>query len=123
MSSIRKQGNLTSDDLEFQFFPGNHSVARAEYGYPCIPYELTGNKTGFASGFQSVGKILENVRQCLSSALELVLTFGYQPPAWNLTINDTNPIFFYCSAPGSCIQNAMVGVINPVSSIGRVYLR
>lgn len=37
----------------FQFFPQNHSVARAEYQHPCIPYENTGaNKVGFWSGFQ-----------------------------------------------------------------------
>lgn len=27
---------------EFQFFPRNHSVGRAEYGQPCISYEDTG---------------------------------------------------------------------------------
>jgi hypothetical protein len=32
---------------------------------------------------------------------------------WNLTINSTEPIFYYCSAPGSCIDHQMVGVINP----------
>jgi hypothetical protein len=40
-----------------------------------------------------------------------------QPPKWNLTINDTSPIFFYCSAPGSCIDYQMVGAINPVSRL------
>jgi hypothetical protein len=40
-----------------------------------------------------------------------------QPPTWNLTINDTSPIFFYCSAPGSCIDYQMVGAINPVSCL------
>ena len=39
---------------------------------------------------------------------------GQQPPTWNLTINDTEPIFLYCAAPGSCINYQMVGVINPV---------
>ena len=53
---------MTFASSEFQFFPPNHSVARAEYGFPCIPYELTGtNKTGFFSGFHFVGQILENV--------------------------------------------------------------
>ncbi len=37
---------------EYQFYPTNHSVIRAEYGYPCIPYEDTGvDKIGFISGF------------------------------------------------------------------------
>jgi hypothetical protein len=123
MLSICKQKSLICDDLEFEFFPWNHSVARAEYGYPCIPYELTGNKTGFASGFQPLGAILDNVQQCLNGMLGLLLILENQPPTWNLTINDTDPIFFYCSAPRSCVENAMVGVINPVSGAKRVYLR
>jgi hypothetical protein len=35
-----------------------------------------------------------------------------QLPSWNLTINTTYPTFFYCGAPGSCINWAMVGAIN-----------
>jgi len=29
-----------------------------------------------------------------------------------VTINTTYPTFFYCGAPGSCINWAMVGAIN-----------
>ena len=102
--------------VEFQFFPPNHSVARAEYGFPCIPYELTGeNKVGFFSGFHPVDVILDNnVGPHSSSALVSCAKYSLKPPTWNLTINDTEPIFYYCSAPGSCINFAMVGVINPV---------
>lgn len=83
------------DTVEFDFYPLNHSVVRAEYGFPCIPYEMTGsNKTGFFSGFRTVGKVLDD------------------PPKYSITINDTDPIFFYCSAPGSCITYGMVGGIN-----------
>ncbi|PVH96339.1 hypothetical protein DM02DRAFT_731289 [Periconia macrospinosa] len=85
------------DLIEFAFFPPNHSVVRAEYENPCIPYEMTGKgKTGFFSGFHPVDAFLNN------------------PPTWTLRINDTNPIFAYCSAPGSCIKYGMVAVINPV---------
>lgn len=50
------------DVIEFNFFPDNHSVVRAEYGYPCIPYELTGvDKIGFFSGFKPVDTIEPNV--------------------------------------------------------------
>ena len=38
----------------------------------------------------------------------------HQPPTWNLTVNSTEPILFYCSAPESCTKYGMVGVINPV---------
>lgn len=36
-----------------------------------------------------------------------------QPPSYNITINDTKPLWFYCSAPGSCITYQMVMGINP----------
>ena len=47
---------------EFQFFPPNHSVVRAEYGYPCVPYELSGqDRVGFFSGFIAISTVLDNV--------------------------------------------------------------
>jgi hypothetical protein len=33
-----------------------------------------------------------------------------------VTVNDTAPIFYYCSAPGACFQG-MIGVINPVRQL------
>ncbi|KAF2637515.1 hypothetical protein P280DRAFT_552183 [Massarina eburnea CBS 473.64] len=87
------------DIIEFDFFPPNHSVVRAEYKFPCIPYEMTGaGKQGFFSGFNPVDAVLSS------------------PPKYSLRINDTSPTFFYCSAPGSCITYGMVGVINPNST-------
>ncbi|KAI9791599.1 MAG: hypothetical protein M1816_003685 [Peltula sp. TS41687] len=89
------------DYIEYQFFPLNHSVARAEYQFPCVPYEVTGRgKVGFFSGFRPVDVILVE-----------------DPPSWSIRINDTNPIFYYCTAPGSCIDYGMVGVINPNASV------
>lgn len=83
------------DIIEFDFYPLNHSIVRAEYGFPCIPYEMTGSgKKGFFSGFNPVGKVLDD------------------PPKYSVRVNDTEPIFFYCSAPGSCITWGMVGGIN-----------
>lgn len=84
------------DIIEFRFYPTGHSVVRSEYKYPCIPYEDTGpNKVGFFSGFQNVATITNN------------------GPTFSVRVNDTQPIFFYCAAPGSCIDNYMIGVINP----------
>ncbi|KIW90166.1 uncharacterized protein Z519_08809 [Cladophialophora bantiana CBS 173.52] len=84
------------DTILFQFYPNNHSVIRAEYGYPCVPYEDTGvDKVGFFSGFYPVEAVLPD------------------PPRWSILVNDTNPIFYYCGAAGSCIDHQMVGVINP----------
>lgn len=49
----------------FQFYPTNHSVIRAAYGYPCVPYDYvnTGGGGGvtFDSGFHPVATIEENV--------------------------------------------------------------
>ncbi|KAK8200058.1 hypothetical protein HDK77DRAFT_218282 [Phyllosticta capitalensis] len=87
---------VVGDIIQFQFYPVNHSIVRAEYGYPCVPYEMTGvGKVGFYSGFRPVDAILDD------------------PPVYRVRVNDTLPIFFYCSAPGSCISHEMVGVINP----------
>lgn len=83
------------DFVEFDFYPLNHSVVRAEYGFPCIPYEMAGpGRTGFFSGFSPVDTVLDN------------------PPSYSIRVNDTEPILFYCSAPGSCITYGMVGGIN-----------
>jgi hypothetical protein len=56
-------------------------------------------KQGFFSGMQVVDAVLAD------------------PPSYSIRVNDTEPIFFYCSAPGSCIDWQMVGVINPVCSL------
>lgn len=36
-----------------------------------------------------------------------------QVTRYNITINSTEPIFFYCAAKGSCTDELMVGAINP----------
>ncbi|KAK8186259.1 hypothetical protein BC567DRAFT_292199 [Phyllosticta citribraziliensis] len=82
--------------VAFQFYPGNHSVARSEYGYPCIPYGLSAsNRTG--RGFWS----------------------GWKPfvagdlPEFIIRINRVEPLWYYDAAPGYCQSYSMVGVINP----------
>ena len=83
--------------IAFRFLSGKHSVVRAEFHYPCEPYENhVGGKPGFFSGFEPT-------------------TEGEEPPVFRVRVNDTDPVFFYCSAPRSCNHNRMVGVINPVS--------
>ncbi|CZT03087.1 uncharacterized protein RCO7_06092 [Rhynchosporium graminicola] len=87
------------DMVEFRFYPQNHSVARAEYKNPCIPYEVVDvGRKGFWSDFRPVNVVLSD------------------PPKFSVLINDTEPIFFYCSAPGACQEDLMVGVINPNST-------
>jgi len=90
---------LPGDIVTFKFWPGDHSVIRAEYGYPCIPYEdvQENGEGGFYSGVKSPDA--QDVRDD-------------NLPTWNLTINSTAPTFFYCGAPGSCVSWAMLGAIN-----------
>ncbi|RKU41598.1 hypothetical protein DL546_000688 [Coniochaeta pulveracea] len=82
--------------IEFRFYPGGHTVARSAFGFPCKPYEVVGLDPdgGFFSGQISP--------QVISKDL----------PAFRIRVNDTNPIFFYCTAPTSCWKNHMIGVIN-----------
>jgi len=44
---------------------------------------------------------------------ESVKLIWAQAPHYDIKVNDTETIFFYCGAPGSCNQYGMVGVINP----------
>ncbi|EON61768.1 hypothetical protein W97_00984 [Coniosporium apollinis CBS 100218] len=86
------------DVVKFDFFPTNHSVVRADFDHPCVPYEMVGNNQGgFFSGFRATDKIEEN------------------PSSWLLRVDSRDPVFFYCSAPGSCKDWAMVGAINPTA--------
>ncbi|KAF2443834.1 hypothetical protein P171DRAFT_45194 [Karstenula rhodostoma CBS 690.94] len=83
------------DIVTFEFYPPDHSVARAEFGSACVPYEYTGKgKTGFWSDTQWV-KDVDHLQY------------------YNVTVNSSEPIFFYCAAPASCTDHQMVGVINP----------
>ncbi|KAH6689170.1 hypothetical protein F5X68DRAFT_255040 [Plectosphaerella plurivora] len=52
-------------------------------------------RVGFNSGFKPVKAITTDA------------------PRWSITINDTEPIFYFCGADGSCYKNHMIGVINP----------
>jgi hypothetical protein len=84
------------DTIRFSFYPTGHRVARAEFKNPCIPYEMTGAlKKGFYSGVFNPNVITTPA------------------PYYDVLVNDTEPIFFYCGAPGSCKEYSMVGVVNP----------
>lgn len=55
---------------------------------------------------------VSSVSRCFRNSM----TNSLQPPKYTIRVNDTNPIFFYCSAPSSCTKYGMVGAINPNSS-------
>ncbi|KAG5292082.1 extracellular serine-rich protein [Histoplasma ohiense] len=76
------------DDIVFHFFPRNHDVTEGKFDAPCAPSD-----GGFYSG--------------------LINADGSQPDAtFTVRINNTNPIWLYCSTPRHC-QGGMSAVINP----------
>ncbi|KAF1957196.1 hypothetical protein CC80DRAFT_547914 [Byssothecium circinans] len=85
------------DEIEFHFQNSKHSVVRAAFGQPCWPYNTLTDESGpgFFSGFHEHEPGKGDI------------------PTWRLRVNDSSPIFFYCSAPDSCDKSQMIGVINP----------
>jgi plastocyanin len=75
------------DTVVFHFYPGNHDVVQGDFNSPCS------TSGGFYSGFVDSGS-------------------GATSKTFTITINDTNPIWIYCSQIEHC-QLGMVMVINP----------
>ncbi|KAK6353160.1 hypothetical protein TWF696_005148 [Orbilia brochopaga] len=93
------QANV-GDLIQFQFHPMNHSVVQAAFADPCIPIQQSaaGNGVvGFYSGFMPVAMDSNTM------------------PTFTFQVNNTNPIWFYCSQGKHC-QNGMVGAINPTAN-------
>ncbi|KAF2234198.1 hypothetical protein EV356DRAFT_174415 [Viridothelium virens] len=78
--------------VQFNFYPQNHSVVQGNVNTACAPT---------ANGFFS-GLIASNQGNQ-----------GQQ--SFTVTVPNTQPMYFYCSAPGHC-QAGMAGAINPPSS-------
>ncbi|THW57727.1 hypothetical protein D6D20_07747 [Aureobasidium pullulans] len=91
--------NLTAkagDLIVFQFVAQGHTVVQANFEQPCIPRDTYHrDRSTFFSGWYNGSDVLSD-----------------NPPTWNLTVNDTKPIFFYCSRLDSCLKNNMIGSIN-----------
>ena len=84
-------------------FPANHSVAQMDPKAPCIPWDLDSDnaKTGkkaFYTGFEPV-----------QGANTLISPVKF-------TVEDDEPVWFYCSAKGSCPKYQMILVVNPYAS-------
>jgi plastocyanin len=75
------------DTVVFHFYPGNHNVVQGDFNQPCS------TSGGFYSGFVDSES-------------------GATAQTFTITINDTNPIWIYCSQQEHC-QLGMVMVINP----------
>ncbi|KAI1862981.1 hypothetical protein JX265_009027 [Neoarthrinium moseri] len=77
------------DIIEYHFYAKNHSVVQSDYDTPC----QLAKSNGFYSGYFPVSD-------------------GESKSVFQITVNNTNPIWFYCSQGNHCSQG-MVGVINP----------
>jgi plastocyanin len=75
------------DTVVFHFYPGNHDVVQSAFDSPCA------TSSGFYSGF-------------------IDSESGAAKTTFTITINDTTPIWIYCSQVDHC-QLGMVMVINP----------
>ncbi|KAK3318844.1 hypothetical protein B0H66DRAFT_517229 [Apodospora peruviana] len=79
------------DTVEYQFFAKKHSVVQSSFTEPCVP-----SKDGFFSGFTP------------NDSPDVAA-----PTIFTITVNDTKPIWFYCSQTnGDHCQKGMVGSIN-----------
>ncbi|KAH9082097.1 hypothetical protein EDB83DRAFT_2336437 [Lactarius deliciosus] len=97
-STIYTPNNINAsvgDTVQFTFNPKNHTVTQSTFASPCAP--LSG---GFDSGFNPV-------------AVGTASNF----PIFNVTVNDTNPIWVYCrqgeNTPASHCGKGMVFAVNP----------
>ncbi|KAI9810755.1 MAG: hypothetical protein M1827_006093 [Pycnora praestabilis] len=88
--------------IQFHFYPKNHSVVQSTFDQPCEPINNNqANVTGLFSGFMPVAANASTM------------------PTYTILVNDTKPIWFYCSQAKHC-QSGMVGVVNaPASNTSR----
>jgi plastocyanin len=87
------------DVVLFEFRQKNHAVTRSSFGAPCDSLSANGT-SGFDSGFMPVSS-----------------TSG-PFPTWNLTVNDTTPIWAFCrqATPVNHCGAGMVFAINAVDN-------
>ncbi|KAI0318493.1 hypothetical protein OF83DRAFT_1171065 [Amylostereum chailletii] len=87
---------LPRDTVVFEFHQKNHTATQSSFEAPCLP-----ESGGFASGFQPV-------------ASNVTSSF----PTFNVTVNDTAPIWVFCGQTGHC-GAGMVFAINSVENSTR----
>nr|VWP00834.1 Uncharacterized protein [Ganoderma boninense] len=94
------------DIISFEFHQKNHTATQSSFAAPCVRLkDTTGNVVGLDSGFMPVD----------ANATEF--------PVWNVTVNDTTPLWFYCRqhspAGASHCGAGMVFAVNAVESSPR----
>jgi len=89
------------DMIQFHFANGNHSVVQSNFANPCVPMPMASDSKmmPFFSGYMPIG--------------DKAKTIGM--PAFTIMVQDTKPIWFYCSQGKHC-ENGMVGSVNAPTS-------
>ncbi|KAF1810346.1 hypothetical protein P152DRAFT_369051, partial [Eremomyces bilateralis CBS 781.70] len=85
---------VPGDLLIFRFFPGHHNVASGPFGTPCQSSATGG---GIFSGWVDASDKEQGAAQIFV-----------------VEVNDTEPLWLYCSTPHHC-SNGQVAVVNPPS--------
>lgn len=75
--------------INFHFYPGDHAVAQSTFESPCVP---SGPDAIYSGGFNPYSGLASNM--------------------FSMRVNNTNPIWLYCSRLLHC-REGMVMVINP----------
>lgn len=90
------------DKVVFEFVAKNHTVTQSAFSDPCSPLaQSTPGQVGFNSGYQPVAE-------------------GAPKPTYEITVNDTRPIWAYC-AQGQHCSAGMVFAINAAETGERTF--
>jgi plastocyanin len=88
------------DTISFKFVSKNHTVTQSTFGTPCLPAINSDGAPVLTSGFVPVSPNTTDF------------------PSWNITVNTTDPLWFFCEQVGHC-GKGMVFAVNPVQSSPR----
>jgi len=111
------------DTVSFQFVKGNHSVAQSTFAKPCTP------NGGIWSGFEPVVAAAPAASSSSAAATstgggdsgygyKMVKREGSEVPQFQITINATTPLWFYCAQAEHC-QSGMVFAVNVNNTSGK----
>lgn len=90
---VYSPSNITAkpkDIIQFNFLSKNHTATQSSFSNPCVPLGATAEKTPFDSGFMPASDTA--------------------PVSWNVTVNDTAPIWVFCRQAGHCGKGMVFSV-------------
>jgi len=100
---VYSPANVTAqpnDIIQFKFLSKNHTVTQSGFSNPCVALASTAEKPTFNSGFMPAS--------------------DDAPVFWNLTVNDTAPIWAYCAQTAHC-GKGMVFSVNSLETTANTF--